>query len=96
MKTAVAHSSLQTHDALRGAGFAALQELILARMKPGRMYSRRQIAQLAHLETSTTAGRVNELIALGAIAVCGTIKCPMTGRSVEGIRRAGHQLELLA
>lgn len=96
MKTAVAHSSINAHDAMQGTGFAALQALILARMKPGRLYSRRQLAQMTSLETSTVAGRVNELIELEAIVVCGTIKCPITHRNVEAIKRADEQMELLA
>lgn len=95
MKTAVAHSSIRAYDSLVGAGFAALQAQILICMEPGRLYSRRQLAQLAKLETSTVAGRVNELIEIDAIVVCGIIKCPITMRHVEGLKLADKQLELL-
>jgi hypothetical protein len=96
MKTAVAHSSLQTFDAMSGSGFAAFQALILARMKHGQLYSRRQLSAVTKLETSCIAGRVNELIATGAIEVCGSMKCPISGRTVEAIKRPTEQMELLA
>ena len=95
MKTAVTSSTLHAHDAMAGTGFAALQALILSRMKPGQLYSRRQLAQMTRLETSTVAGRCNELIKIGAIDVCGTICCPLTKRHVEALKRADEQLELL-
>jgi hypothetical protein len=94
MKTDLASSSLAVFDAMKGAGFAAMQALILAKMKHGRLYSRRQLAKLTKMETSSVSGRVNELIQSGAIKVCGTIRCPITGRNVEGIKRADEQKEL--
>lgn len=94
MKTHVTPSSLAAYDAMKGSGFAALQALILAKMKPGRIYSRRQLARLTKLETSCISGRVFELIEMGAIEVCGTIQCPLSGRHVEGLKRADEQAEM--
>lgn len=96
MRTRVTQSSLASFDAMKGTGFAALQALILAKMKHGRIYSRRQIAKLTKLETSTVSGRCFELISMGAIEVCGTIQCPISSRHVEELKRTDEQPELFA
>jgi len=95
MKTAVSQSSLHAHDSMAVTGFAELQSRILACMAPGKLYSRRELAKLAGLETSTTAGRCHELLAIGAIEACGVIRCRVTNRHVHGLKRADEQLELL-
>jgi len=95
MKTSIAPTSLRSYDAMNGSGFAALQALIINKMKPGRIYSRRQLAQITGLETSCIAGRVHELIKIGSLEVVGTIKCPLSGRQVEAVKKADEQLHLL-
>lgn len=96
MRKAIASTSLAVFDALKGAGFAAMQALILAKMKDGQLYSRRQLSQMTKMETSSVSGRVNELIESGEIVVCGKMTCPVTGRTVEAIKRADKQAELFA
>lgn len=92
MKTAVSESSLRSYDALRASGFRGQHAAIVSHMDPGKTYSRRQLAKMAGLETSAIAGRVNELIAAGDVVGVGHIKCPITGRLVEGVRLAEQQL----
>lgn len=96
MKTAVTRTSLSAYDALRSAAFHGQHALILGHMKAGRLYSRREIAKDLKLETSTVSGRVNELIEEGQIVVCGSIKCPITGRNVEAVKLVEQQVELFA
>ena len=96
MKIAVSSTTLASYDQMNGAGFGALQSLILARMKPGQLYSRRQLAQMTRLETSTVAGRVNELISRDVLEVVGTIKCPVTQRNVEAVKRTDVQMALFS
>lgn len=95
MRTAVTQSSIHSYDALRANGFKGQHQAILAVMEPGRIYSRRQLANLAGLETSACSGRCNELIVLERIEVCGCIKCPLTNRLVEGVKLVSQQQELL-
>jgi hypothetical protein len=95
MKTAVTATSLRTYDAMNGAGFGALQMLILKKMRAGVLYSRRQLADMTRLETSCVAGRVNELVKAGSLEVVGTIKCRISGRTVEAVKLADEQMSLL-
>ena len=96
MRTAVNLTSIKAYDALKASGFKGQHAAILSHMERGRLYSRRQIAQLTGLETSAVAGRVNELVSSGSLVACGAIKCPITGRQVEAVRLAEEQMELLA
>ena len=94
MKTNVTQTSIASYDALRTSGFKGQHATILNRMQPGKPYSRRQIAMQTGLETSAVAGRVNELLEAGALVVCGTLRCPITGRTVEVVRIAEQQMEM--
>lgn len=96
MKTAVTSTSLRSYESLKASGFCGQHATIVSHMQKGRLYSRRQLAKLTGLETSSVAGRVNELIEQGQVVVCGTIKCPHTQRTVEAVKLAGEQMELLA
>lgn len=93
MKTAVTQSSLRSYDALKASGFKGQHAAIVSHMERGQIYSRRQLANLTGLETSAVAGRCNELMADGLIEVCGSIRCPITGRTVEGVKLAEAQME---
>ena len=94
MKTQVAETSIRQYRAMKGRGFNGQHESILSAMLKGQIYSRRQIARMTGLETSTTSARVNKLIELGEIEVCGRIDCPITGVNVEAVRLASVQPEL--
>ena len=94
MRTNVTASSISSYDSLKASGMAASQARILAFMRPGRFYSRKQIAKALKMETSSVAGRVNELIEMNQVEVCGHIKCPISCKTVEAIKLAGHQTSL--
>lgn len=96
MKTNVASTSIRSYDAVKASGFLGQHAAIVARMERGKVYSRRQVANLTGLETSAVAGRVNELIADGQIVTAGTMRCVITGRTVEAIKLADKQMELLS
>lgn len=95
MRTAVTQSSIQSYHDLRSEGFKGQYKAILDQMVPGQIYSRRQLASLAGLETSACSGRCNKLIELKQIEVCGHIECPITHRQVEGVKLVCQQQELL-
>ena len=95
MRTAVNETSIRGYDALKASGFKGQHAAIVSHMEPGQIYSRRALAKLTGLETSAVAGRCNELLAEGSIVVCGHIRCPITGRTVEAVKLAEKQMELL-
>jgi len=96
MKTAVTCTSLRSYDALKASGFKGQHAAIVSHMERGQIYSRRQLASMTGLETSSIAGRCNELIEEGLLVVCGTMRCPITGRNVEAVKLAERQMELLS
>ena len=63
-------------------------------MKPGQLYSRRELATALGMETSTMAARMNALIADKRCEVSGHFKCPILGRTVESVKLVAKQLEL--
>ena len=94
MKTAVTSTSIDSFHAHKANAFAGQHGIVLAVMRVGQMYSRRQIAKLSKLETSTVSARVNELLECGQLEVCGTLKCPHSGRHVEAVKRVAAQMEI--
>jgi hypothetical protein len=92
MKTNVAHTSIQSYDALKRGVMSNQHETIVHALVPGLIYTRRQIAGMTGLETSAVAGRVNELIADGVMVGDGVIKCPITGRTVEAVKLSGKSV----
>lgn len=96
MKTAVSLTSIRSYDALRASGFKGQHAAIVSHMEPGRIYTRREISRLTGLETSAVAGRCNELVGEGTIVECGVVRCPISGKNVNGLKLAEKQLELLA
>lgn len=93
MRTAVTKSSLRSYEALKASGFKGQHAAIISHMERGQIYSRRQLATMTGLETSAVAGRCNELVSDGQIQVCGYIRCPITGRTVEAVKLAEAQME---
>lgn len=91
--TAVTQSSRDAYHSLTSTSKQCTS--ILNAMRSGVLYSRRQVASLCGLETSTSAARFNALIAAGQVLIVGRIKCPQTGKSVEAVAKAGKQLELV-
>lgn len=95
MKTAVTQTSVRSYHAMRDVGFKGQHQQILDIMVQGRIYSRRQIAAMLKMETSTCSARCNKLLEWELIEVCGHIHCPITGVKVEAVKLVGAQLELL-
>jgi alkylated DNA nucleotide flippase Atl1 len=62
------------------------EERVLAVMERGRVYSRRQLGRLAGIENSAAARCVNGLVKAERLIESGTIRCPITGRRVGGVR----------
>jgi hypothetical protein len=94
-KTAVTATSIRSYDALKASGFKGQHAAIVSHMERGQIYSRRQLATMTGLETSAVAGRVNELLSDGLLLVCGFIRCPLTHRTVEAIKLAEKQMDLV-
>ena len=94
MKTSVRESSLMAYDTLKTADLGRQQKQVLAGValliRTGQhtdgWVSRRQIAQLTGLETSTVAARTNSLIAARRLVESEDLTpCPVTGRSVHKV-----------
>lgn len=94
MKTNVTYSSLAAYDHIQAQITGECQRKIIANMRPGVIYSRKQLARMLGMETSSIAGRVNELIEQREIEVCGHIRCPISSRQVEAIKLARKQRAL--
>jgi hypothetical protein len=95
MKTNVTYSSLAAYDHIKAHITGECHRKILAVMLDELIYTRKQIARMLSMETSSIAGRVNELVEMGEIEVCGQIRCPVSGRMVEAIKLAPLQKELI-
>lgn len=91
MKTAVTDTSIDAFHALSVEFFSGKHADILSHMDAGRKYTRRELAWLTGMETSSASGRVNELLHSEpqVIVIDGRIKCPHSGRVVEAVRLAG-------
>jgi len=88
MRTDMRESSLAAYDALGVNNLSRIQRQVVASIQAHNRgwVSRKQIAQMAGLEASTVAGRVNELIAAGRLVQDDRIsKCPVTGRGVHKV-----------
>jgi predicted transcriptional regulator len=91
MKTRVASSSLAAYDSIIGVLTQEKEREIAEVMKSGRRFTRREIAKITGMETSSVSARVNHMIDLDVIEVDGHIRCPITKRMVEAIRLVQHQ-----
>ena len=58
MKTAATLTSVRSYDLLKASGFCGQHAAIVSHMHKGQLYSRRQLAKLTGLETSSVARRV--------------------------------------
>lgn len=65
---------------------ALIRQRIVAFVAAAGSTTRRAIAEGLGLETSCVAGRVNELVADGALVEFGLEPCPVTGRRVHWLR----------
>lgn len=87
MKTNVSASSISTYHDITPLITGECYRKILQAMSPGKVYTRKQIARLTGLETSCVAGRVNELLEMEQVALTGSVKCPISNRTVQGISK---------
>ena len=86
MRTNVKDTSIDAYDDLRHTiKLGKMQQEVLSVMKPKTLYTRRELSRITKLETSTIAGRVNELIEAGFIDVVDKVKCPITNKTVEAL-----------
>ncbi len=94
MKQNVRESSLMAYDTLKTADLGRQEKQVLAGValliRTGQhtdgWVSRRQIAQLTGLETSTVAARTNSLIAARRLVESEDLTpCPVTGRNVHKV-----------
>ncbi|HAM76364.1 MAG TPA: hypothetical protein DCQ09_12170 [Alcanivorax sp.] len=94
MKQNVRESSLMAYDTLKTEDLGRQQRQVLAGValliRTGQhtdgWVSRRQIAQLTGLETSTVAARTNSLIAARRLVESEELTpCPVTGRNVHKV-----------
>lgn len=92
MRTAVTSTSRDAYHAL--AHTSAQCNRILSAMRAGVLYTRRQVASLCGLETSTSAARFNALVKAGHVQVVGTIKDPATGKNVQAVAKVATKMEL--
>jgi hypothetical protein len=90
----VRESSLMAYDTLKTADLSRQEKQVLAGValliRPGQhtdgWVSRRQIASITGLETSTVAARTNSLIAARRLVESEELTpCPVTGRNVHKV-----------
>lgn len=94
MKTNVQSTSLAAYSELKSSPKLQAQQMkILAQMQHGRIYTRRELAALAHMETSTASARINSLLD-DYIEVNGTKHDPLTHKTVQALRLKPAQVEL--
>jgi predicted HTH transcriptional regulator len=97
MKTCVSESSIVNfYDPANKRRFGQQEQKILAVMQHGRVYTRREVAVLAGVETSSTSGRINALIHAGVIEVIGSKQCSVSHKHVEAIALVPVQMEMAA
>jgi len=82
----VKETSIEAYGRLRAEGRLTTQHtLILSAWKPGVTYTRQELAKLTGLGINAICGRVNELVAMGAVQVSGKRACTVTGSNVEAL-----------
>jgi len=85
MRTNIADTSLDAFCDLKQANtLQQQQKQIIKVMLPDRTYTRRELALLSNLETSTVSARVNSMIDV-CVQVVGRKKDPFTGKNVEAL-----------
>jgi hypothetical protein len=86
MRTAMAETSLDAFADIKQSGeLQEQQRKIISVMQPELTYTRRSLAALAKLETSTASARINSLLGTH-IEVVGKTKDPLTRKTVEALQ----------
>jgi hypothetical protein len=73
------------HDLKQSSTLQDQQRKIINVMKPAVTYTRRSLAALAMLETSTASARINAMLDTH-IVVVGKVRDPLTKKTVEGLQ----------
>lgn len=92
----VADTSLAAYRALTPKSLTRCHRLLLAAMKPGRLYTRRELESLTLMRSGPVCGRVRELLDAvpPLIEVAGEKLCPESGKQVEALMLAPAQMAL--
>ncbi len=86
MLTNVTETSLEAFAELKQSStLQDQQRKIIAVMQPQQTYTRRALAALAKLETSTASARINAMLNTH-IVVVGKTKDPLTRKTVEALQ----------
>jgi hypothetical protein len=86
MRNHMAETSLDAFAELKQSGeLQEQQRKIISVMHPEHVYTRRSLAFLAQLETSTASARINSLLGTH-IVVVGKTKDPLTRKTVEALQ----------
>lgn len=85
MKTNIKESSLDAYfDVKQTSTLQDQQRKIINVMIPGKVYTRRELAVLSGIETSTVSARVNAMLDT-VVEVIGKKKDALTGKNVEAL-----------
>jgi hypothetical protein len=86
MRNHMAETSLDAFADIKQSGeLQDQQRKIISVMQPEHVYTRRALAALAKLETSTASARINSLLGTH-IKVVGKTKDPLTQKTVEALQ----------
>jgi Fic family protein len=86
MRNHMAETSLDAFADIKQSGeLQGQQRKIISVMQPETTYTRRSLAALAKLETSTASARINSLLDTH-IEVVGTVKDPITNKTVQALQ----------
>lgn len=96
MKTNVTDTSLAAYRALTPETLTRCHRILLAAMKPGRLYTRRELESLTSMRSGPVCGRVRELLDAvpPLLEVCGEKVCKESGKQVEALMLTPAQIEL--
>lgn len=86
----VADTSIIAYDQHKASGKLTTQaQHIFDCMQFNRDYSRRELMSVTGLEINAICGRVNELVAKGALCVGNSRKCSITNKLIQPIYKKG-------
>ena len=84
------HTSAEAYHGIAGK-IATDRDIIAQLVRQRGPMTRRQIASFLHMETSSVAGRVNELVEAGELVELDELRpCPETGRRVTWLAHPEH------
>lgn len=92
----VADTSLAAYRALTAENLTRCHRILLAAMKPGRLYTRRELESLTSMRSGPVCGRVRELLDAvpPLLEVAGEKVCTESGKQVEALMLTPAQMAL--